>query len=192
MKNKPERISCILSILANRVGESISALASEIGVSDMTIRRDLHELSAQGYTTVINGVAILNDNQDGSKIKKDYFIHDERQSMSGSKEAIGLEACKLIEPNDIVLIDTGSTTECMLKHLNLDFPITVVGYTHYGCLPEQKQHLSHLRRRILPQEHRAFRFSRRSRAYIQTEYQQVLYGSSWSNFKRKPFMHRAV
>ena len=77
----------------------------------------------------INGVAILNDNQDGSKIKKDYFIHDERQSMSGSKEAIGLEACKLIEPNDIVLIDTGSTTECMLKHLNLDFPITVVGYT---------------------------------------------------------------
>ena len=121
--------SCILSILANRVGESISALASEIGVSDMTIRRDLHELSAQGYTTVINGVAILNDNQDGSKIKKDYFIHDERQSMSGSKEAIGLEACKLIEPNDIVLIDTGSTTECMLKHLNLDFPITVVGYT---------------------------------------------------------------
>ena len=129
MKNKPERISCILSILANRVGESISALASEIGVSDMTIRRDLHELSAQGYTTVINGVAILNDNQDGSKIKKDYFIHDERQSMSGSKEAIGLEACKLIEPNDIVLIDTGSTTECMLKHLNLDFPITVVGYT---------------------------------------------------------------
>lgn len=89
MKNKPERISCILSILANRVGESISALASEIGVSDMTIRRDLHELSAQGYTTVINGVAILNDNQDGSKIKKDYFIHDERQSMSGSKEAIG-------------------------------------------------------------------------------------------------------
>lgn len=31
--------------------------------------------------------------------------------------------------NDIVLIDTGSTTECMLKHLNLDFPITVVGYT---------------------------------------------------------------
>ena len=47
MKNKPERISCILSILANRVGESISALASEIGVSDMTIRRDLHELSAQ-------------------------------------------------------------------------------------------------------------------------------------------------
>lgn len=129
MKNKPERISCILSILANRVGESISALASEIGVSDMTIRRDLHELSAQGYTTVINGVAILNDNQDGSKIKKDYFIHDERQSMSGSKEAIGLEACKLIEPNDIILIDTGSTTECMLKHLNLDFPITVVGYT---------------------------------------------------------------
>ena len=102
MKNKPERISCILSILANRVGESISALASEIGVSDMTIRRDLHELSAQGYTTVINGVAILNDNQDGSKIKKDYFIHDERQSMSGSKEAIGLEACKLIEPNDII------------------------------------------------------------------------------------------
>lgn len=47
-------------------------------------------------------------------------------------------------------------------------------------------------KRILPQEHRAFRFSRRSRAYIQTEYQQVLYGSSWSNFKRKPFMHRAV
>ena len=92
MKNKPERISSILSILANRVGESISVLASEIGVSDMTIRRDLHELSAQGYTTVINGVAILNDNQDGSKIKKDYFIHDERQSMASSKEAIGLEA----------------------------------------------------------------------------------------------------
>lgn len=74
------------------------------------------------YGIVLSCVAVVS-------IKKDYFIHDERQSMSGSKEAIGLEACKLIEPNDIVLIDTGSTTECMLKHLNLDFPITVVGYT---------------------------------------------------------------
>lgn len=95
MKNKPERISCILSILANRVGESISALASEIGVSDMTIRRDLHELSAQGYTTVINGVAILNDNQDGSKIKKDYFIHDretEHVRQQGSDRSGGLQA----------------------------------------------------------------------------------------------------
>lgn len=112
------------------VGESISALASEIGVSDMTIRRDLHELSAQGYTTVINGVAILNDNQDGSKIKKDYFIHDERQSMSGSKEAIGLEACKAAinsSSTRILLVDSskfGKMRPCMFSNLS-DFDMVI-------------------------------------------------------------------
>lgn len=129
MKSKQDRISFILSFLANKAGASINELAAEIGVSVMTIRRDLEELSNQGYTTVIHGVAILNDNQDGSKIKKEYSINEERQNMAHCKDVISIEACKLIEPNDIILIDTGSTTERMLSHLSSDFLITVVGYT---------------------------------------------------------------
>lgn len=94
----------------------------------MTIRRDLEELEKKGLVTVIRGVAILNKNQDGSSIIKNYSLHDERQVMSDAKQAISKLAATLIQPNDTILIDTGTTTEQLFSYIPSDASLTVVCY----------------------------------------------------------------
>jgi DeoR family deoxyribose operon repressor len=46
--------------------------------------------------------------------------------MAEEKVRIGRRAASLIEPNDIVIIDSGSTTECLARSIPADLPVTVI------------------------------------------------------------------
>lgn len=128
MNKKQDRLSFILSELGKSAGVSIQTLAESAEVSAMTIRRDLEELESKGLVTVIRGVAILNKNQDGSSIIKDYSLQAERHIMSESKQAIAKLAATLIQPDDTILVDTGTTTEQLFPHLPSDAALTIVCY----------------------------------------------------------------
>ena len=128
MNKKQDRLSFILSELGKSAGVSIQTLATTAEVSDMTIRRDLEGLENKGLVTVIRGVAILNKNQDGSSIIKDYSLQDERHVMSDAKQAISKLAATLIEPDDAILVDTGTTTELLFSYIPSDASLTVVCY----------------------------------------------------------------
>lgn len=128
MNKKQDRLSFILSELGKSAGVSIQTLADAAEVSDMTIRRDLEELENKGLVTVIRGVAILNKNQDGSSIIKDYSLQDERHIMPEAKQSIAKLAATLIQPDDTILVDTGTTTEQLFSHLPNDASLTVVCY----------------------------------------------------------------
>ena len=52
------RIDKISQLLIAKTGVSIRELAVELGVSEITIRRDLKQLEQQGTVKLINGVAI--------------------------------------------------------------------------------------------------------------------------------------
>lgn len=125
---KQERLNFILSELGKAAGVSLHNLAVKFDVSDMTIRRDLEELRAKGYITIIQGVAILNKNQDGSEIIKEYSLSSERLVMSNEKLAIAKLASTLVEPDDTILIDTGTTTECLFSFLPKSSLLTIVCY----------------------------------------------------------------
>lgn len=127
MLKKDNRINQILSILSEKNGASIHMLAGTLGVSEMTIRRDLLELQSKDYLSVVQGVAIVSRNQDGSSIQKDYTLESERVLMQDNKSQIGLTAAAMIEPNDTIIIDTGTTTEWLAKNLP-PFPVTIVCY----------------------------------------------------------------
>lgn len=127
MKGETRRLE-ILTILGNTPAMSVRGLAKTIGVSEMTIRRDLDELSSKDYITMIQGVAILNNNNDGTSIIKDYSLGAERQLMAKEKSRIGKLAASLIEPNDTILIDTGTTTEQILNHIPGSCPLTFITY----------------------------------------------------------------
>ena len=144
MNKKQERWNVILSLLSTRAGMAVSDLASKTAVSEMTIRRDLAEMQEKGYITLVSGVAILNKTQDGSTIAKDYSLTDERLSMMDAKRRIGALACSLLEPNDTVALDTGTTSEALIEHLPKDIPLTILCYNLNTLLACQARDFSNL------------------------------------------------
>lgn len=138
MSKKDNRINDILSILSEKNGVPIRTLAKMLGVSEMTIRRDLSELQSKDYISVVQGVAIVNRNQDGSSIQKEYTLDSEREIMKDKKQQIGLAAAAMIEPNDTIIIDTGTTTEWLAKNLP-NLPVSIVCY-NMNTLSYVKEH----------------------------------------------------
>ena len=125
---KSTRQMQIMNLLEGVPALSVRDLADSLKVSEMTIRRDLNDLVLKDYITLIQGVAILNKNTDGTSFAKDYTLTLERQNMRAEKERIGRLAATLLEPEDTILIDTGTTTEQLLQHLPNGIPLTIMGY----------------------------------------------------------------
>ncbi|MEA4854460.1 MAG: DeoR/GlpR family DNA-binding transcription regulator [Christensenella sp.] len=128
MSKKSERANAILEILSHRNGESLKSIAQELDVSEMTIRRDIGILQEKKLVTLIQGVAIYNHHPSSSILNKQYDFQSEKETYSDEKERIGIKAASLLKPNDVIVIDTGTTTEQLAKHLPADLNLTVVCY----------------------------------------------------------------
>jgi DeoR/GlpR family transcriptional regulator of sugar metabolism len=103
-------------------GEAAFAdLAEEFGVSEMTIRRDLETLEADGLARRVRGGAI-------SVVSRSYeppFAVRATTSHS-AKEAIGTAAAELVNDGDTVVIDVGTTTMALARALHGKRGLTVV------------------------------------------------------------------
>ena len=80
-------------------------LAEEFGVSEMTIRRDLETLEADGLARRVRGGAI-------SVVSRSYEppLAVRATTASAAKTAIGAAAAGLVNDGDTVIIDVGTTT----------------------------------------------------------------------------------
>lgn len=128
MGKKNERAEAILKILINQNGESITNLAKELGVSEMTIRRDIRVLCEKNLVTLIQGVAIFNQHSNSSIYNKIYDLYKERNEYADEKMLIGKKAASLLENDDVIIIDTGTTTEQLAKFLPNNLNLTVICY----------------------------------------------------------------
>ena len=115
-----ERYEKILEQLELNKIVKVSELSTELGVTEKTIRIDLEALEQKGLVKRIHGGAVLQE--EDTRI----FPISERQAKNNeSKAQIALEAVKLIQPLETVLMDGGSTTLQVAKLLG-DFPVTVI------------------------------------------------------------------
>lgn len=89
-----------------RVGNvTISILAERLGVSEMTIRRDLDDLERAGVAQRTHGGATV--------AERLVFELDFRQQQSENRESkrlIAREALKFIQPGSRLMLDTGTST----------------------------------------------------------------------------------
>jgi DeoR family deoxyribose operon repressor len=108
---------------------SIKELSKKLEVSEMTVRRDLRELSKSNIVTLIPGGAILKKNPPPDKDEEKYLIQTAESLMLEEKIKISRKAASLIEPNDVIVIDTGSTTENLPKFIPENLPLTIICYT---------------------------------------------------------------
>lgn len=161
------RIQALISDLSRPVPPNIHELAKKYQVSEMTIRRDLKYIEAQHLLEDVKKDRI----QVVSAVHTGYVYEREDRTMADEKDRIARAALDLIEPKDVLLLDTGTTVARLSALLPDDVPLTVItnsypviantikksninlivlgGYFHAGALsfecPESVQQLSGLR-----------------------------------------------
>lgn len=115
MSNQTQRQNELLRIIGNRGILPVKTLASILGVSEMTVRRDLSRLQAPS---------------DGKRQPStdEYNLISAATKRNAQKERIGRFAASMIAPNDIVIIDTGSTTAKIPQHISDEIPLSVICY----------------------------------------------------------------
>ena len=90
--------------LAGNPGVSVSALAREFSVSDMTVRRDLTALAQKAHVRRTHGGAVLTE-----RMIFEFDYRERRETNRPAKRAIAAEARKLVRPGDRVILDNGTT-----------------------------------------------------------------------------------
>lgn len=105
---------------------SLRELTRKFEVSEMTIRRDLSLLAKENLVDLIPGGAILKRPEDNDSR---YLVTNEESVRTIEKLKITQRAASLIEPNETIILDIGTTTEYLAKFLREDAPITVLCYT---------------------------------------------------------------
>lgn len=100
---------------------SVSALAQEFGVHEATIRRDLAEVEQEGLLKRTHGGVIV----EGLTNREPSF--NERSTVQlEQKIRIGRMAASLVEDGDHIIIDSGTTTLHIARHLTHKMNLTVV------------------------------------------------------------------
>jgi DeoR/GlpR family transcriptional regulator of sugar metabolism len=108
-----ERHARILAELERTGSVKVSELVQLLGVSDMTIRRDLDLLRQRGLLEKVHGGATrrLGPSTDEPGFQAKSMLE------TAEKEAIAARAAMLIEPGWAVAISAGTTTHALARHL---------------------------------------------------------------------------
>ncbi len=109
--SKNQRQERILMQLGNNVTVRIMSLAEQFNVTTETIRRDIDELTDKGLVSRTYGGAASNS------LTTEPNIHQRRQANVAERERVARYAATLIEPGDVLMIDSGSTTGHFAKAL---------------------------------------------------------------------------
>jgi DeoR/GlpR family transcriptional regulator of sugar metabolism len=119
---KPDnRRQGIMDLMMEAGSASVDDLSARFGVSKMTIHRDLDELEAEGLLRKVRGGASI---QSSGQFESDFRY---RQRLAVEEKArIAVAASRLIEPGQTVIIDDGSTTAGVARHLLETRPLTVI------------------------------------------------------------------
>ena len=90
----------------------ITALSKELGVSAMTIRRDIADLADKGLLKRVHGGAVST-----STLLSEPLFSVKSQMDIGLKDAIAQEAVKYVAPGDVIAIGGGTTAYVFAQHL---------------------------------------------------------------------------
>jgi DeoR/GlpR family transcriptional regulator of sugar metabolism len=112
----------MLTILRASNNVIVNDLAEQFNVSVATIRRDLTVLEEMGLLKRVYGGAVPVEYQPKPYISFTTRISD----FTREKEAIGRETAKLVNPEDTILLDIGTTTLQLAKNLRNMQGLTVL------------------------------------------------------------------
>ena len=99
--------------MANELGAIVTSdLSGRFGVSEITIRKDLDQLSARGLLKRVHGGAVRSD-----VLALEAMYRARASTRIAEKEAIGRTAAALVRDSGTIFLGPGSTVRCMIPHL---------------------------------------------------------------------------
>lgn len=117
---RDERVNKLAQALKRIDKIHLKDAAQLLGVSEMTIRRDLNE---QPTSVVLLGGYIVSDlrNSQGH-----YFVSDQQSQNVSKKQRLGQLAAALIQENDTVFFDCGTTMPYVIDAVADNLPFTAI------------------------------------------------------------------
>ena len=109
-----ERLQGIERIVKEKGSASIPELMERMGISESTARRDLTLLDKQGRLQKVRGGAMIIS--DVYSTQEDTVLQKKDRNLE-EKVEIAKYAASLIEPDDFVFIDAGTTTAYMIDYI---------------------------------------------------------------------------
>ena len=119
---KENRLNQIIDILQSKGVVEVSNLCKILGVTEMTIRRDLDELAKKKLLMRTHGGGIIP--KEDVLLEKPYEIRSLKNI--DEKNAIAVEAIKFIEDGQKIIMDSGSTLFALAKLLSNKNKIMVI------------------------------------------------------------------
>ncbi|RJK94295.1 DeoR/GlpR family DNA-binding transcription regulator [Vallicoccus soli] len=116
-----ERRQIILDHIAANGAVSVKELARTVGTSEVTVRRDLSLLEAQGLLGRRHGGAVV-----VGGLSHEATYADKAGLASAEKAAIGAVAAELVSDGDAISVGAGTTTHALAKHLIRRSDLTVM------------------------------------------------------------------
>ena len=122
-----ERFERILEILREKQSVTVTDLTKWLNTSESTIRRDLTELNRQGLLIKVHGGATAVK----SVLSREEEVITKAKKHQSEKRKIGEYAASLINKEDMVYLDAGTTTEMIIDFLKeYDVIYVTNGITH--------------------------------------------------------------
>ncbi|HET7839406.1 MAG TPA: DeoR/GlpR family DNA-binding transcription regulator [Rectinemataceae bacterium] len=107
-----QRRQKLIQLLEREGGSKVLELRERLGVSEITIRRDLEELADEGLVERYHGGARLKD-----RPVMELLYEDKSLLHAATKNAIGAAAAALVSERSTILLNAGSTALAVLHHL---------------------------------------------------------------------------
>ncbi|MGA9747551.1 MAG: DeoR/GlpR family DNA-binding transcription regulator [Nocardioides sp.] len=117
-----ERRSRILTLLERDGTVRVSDLVLDLGVSDMTVRRDLGAMHDLGLLEKVHGGAV---SPAGPSTAEPGFEAKSTRQLA-QKEAIAARGARLVPPGAAIAVSAGTTTHALARHICAVPDLTVV------------------------------------------------------------------
>lgn len=129
-----DRLDVTLRLVRGAGSASLADLADRLGVSVMTVRRDLDTLQAKGLVKRVRGGAVAVRPPGG-----DTGFAARLRWQADTKDRLGKATAALVTPGSAVLLDAGTTTVHVARHLVAQAPLTVAVLSLHAaaCLADQ-------------------------------------------------------
>ena len=114
---KAERQDKVRQLLEEQGTVSVKEISDALGVSDMTIRRDLEELASLGEIERVHGGARSAQSRPHAMLRHEYSHSEKRTKHAEEKLQIARRSVELIEEGSTIFLGTGTTVEQMASML---------------------------------------------------------------------------
>jgi DeoR family fructose operon transcriptional repressor len=119
-----ERLDAIIHFLRRQTSATLGEIAERFGVSEMTVRRDVEKLAKTGDVIRIPGGARL-----ARSVTFEKSFTERLAKMAEVKEQIGRTAASLVKDGSAIVLDSGTTTLYIARHLRHRKNVIVITFS---------------------------------------------------------------